>query len=338
MPLDQPVSSTDHRVNDMRMSFGDHIEELRLRLIHALAGIGLCAVLTFTFGFKLISFLTQPLLQAQHALGYQPQTIETDPTVGFTTVYVPVSLISAAILASPWVIYQIWMFVVSGLYEHERQAVYVLTPFSATMTLLGVAFTYWVLLPVCLLFFLNFASFYPDMRPQEPGRIMGWLLKPYVDQVEPTAAPAPGPGMVFSVVRSDPAKPIEGSAWINSTEGSLKAMIDGQVKILSMGTSRLLTPLPRLGQYVRFASVMMLGVVIAFQVPVVMLVLGRTGLIDPRQIARIRRYALFACTAAAAILTPTDIFSMIILAVPLYGLFEFGLLLMRLTDPVARRT
>ena len=336
MPLDQPVSSTDRRVNDMRMSVGEHIEELRSRLIRALVGIGLCAVLTFTFGFKLIAFLAAPLLQAQHALGYQPQTIETDPTVGFTTVYVPVSLISAAIIASPWVIYQIWMFVVSGLYEHERRTVYILTPFSAVMTILGVAFTYWVLLPVCLLFFLNFASYYPEMRPQEPGWIMDSLLKPYIKQAEPAAAPAPTPGFIFPAVQSDPAEPIEGSAWINSTEGSLKAVVDGQVRILSMGTSRLLTPLPRLGQYVRFASVMMLGVVIAFQIPVVMLILGRTGLIDPQQIARVRRYALFACAGAGAILTPTDIPSMIILAVPLYGLFEFGLMLMRLTDSGTR--
>jgi sec-independent protein translocase protein TatC len=76
-----------------------------------------------------------------------------------------------------------------------------------------------------------------------------------------------------------------------------------------------------------------LGIVVGFQLPVVMLILGRTGLIDARQIAAVRTYGVFGCFAAAAILTPTDVISMVIMALPLWALFEIGLLLMRLAQP-----
>ena len=67
--------------------------------------------------------------------------------------------------------------------------------------------------------------------------------------------------------------------------------------------------------------------------PVFMLVLGWTGLIDPARIAKFRKYALFVCAVAGAMLTPADPVSMFILWLPLYTLFEFGLLLMRIVDP-----
>ena len=59
-------------------------------------------------------------------------------------------------------------------------------------------------------------------------------------------------------------------------------------------------------------------------------IVGWTGMVDPKWIATYRRYALLVCLVASAILTPSDLFSMTVLAMPLYLLFEFGLLLMKL--------
>ncbi|MFW6060197.1 MAG: twin-arginine translocase subunit TatC, partial [Phycisphaeraceae bacterium] len=292
-------------------------------------------LITFYFGFDLIAILAQPLLQAQYALGYTPRTIETEPTAGFTSVYLPVSLVAAIILASPWIIYQLWSFIVTGLYEHERRAMHILAPFSTIMTALGVAFTYYILLPVSLLFFLNFATFYPPVEVREPGPVMRLLLRAYdtpadAPQLE-TDPDAPAP-IRFPALMRDPAAPEEGMVWINVGENQLKAVIGGRVRVLAAGTDRLITPMPRLGEYVRFAAFMMLGVVVAFQVPVVMLILGWTGLFDPERVAKARKYALFGCLALSALVTPADILSMIVLAMPLYALFELGLLLMRFAE------
>ena len=336
MPLDQPTSTTaEHWGNELRMTLGEHVEELRRYLIRSLLGIAVALAVTFYFGFELIGWMAQPLLQVQYAMGYSPQTIETDPSVGFTNVYLPVTLIAAAILASPWVIFQLWCFLVTGLYDRERKTVYILAPFSVLMTGLAVAFAYYILLPVSLLFFFSFESHYPDVAPAPPNPVMQMFLDAYgiepVDTGSKSIAPDSVMVPLIPVVQADPAEPVQGMVWINQTDGHLKTFLNGQVRVLLAATHRLITPMPRMGQYIKFAALTTLGIVIAFQVPVVMLVVGWTQWVDPRQVGRFRKYALFLCAGLGAILTPTDIFSMFVLAIPLYTLFELGLLLMRLT-------
>ncbi|MEM6457978.1 MAG: twin-arginine translocase subunit TatC [Planctomycetota bacterium] len=342
MPLDQPNHGSSL---DASMPLGEHLEELRRRLIYAGIGVAAAAVVTFIFGFRLIAWLAQPLLHAQDAMGFPTQTLVLEPTAGFTSVYLPVALIAAAILASPWVIYQAWKFVSVGLYRHERRAVYILTPFSTVMTALAVGFTYYVLLPVSLLFFLQFASKYPPIELGEPDPVMSILLRAYgaPERAGTTASGLPAMGEsgvdvpaaearplpVYPVLDIDPASPPEGGVWINQRQGKLKAVVNGRVRVLALQTENLLSPMPQLGDYVRFAAVMMLGVAAAFQLPVVMLVAGWTKLFDPLAVAKLRKYALFASFAAGAVLTPTDLFSMVVLAAPLYLLFEVGLLVMR---------
>jgi sec-independent protein translocase protein TatC len=71
--------------------------------------------------------------------------------------------------------------------------------------------------------------------------------------------------------------------------------------------------------------------VLSFQLPLVMLVLGWTGVVPPSFVARYRRHCIFICFALGAVLTPsTDVVSMMVMSLPLWGLFEFGLVLMRL--------
>ena len=332
MPLDQPDTPTD-----ASMPLGDHLEELRRRLVWAFVGVAAAAVVTFVYGFRLIAWLAQPLLQAQDAMGFSAQTLVLEPTAGFTSVYLPVALIAAVLLASPWVIFQAWKFVSVGLYHHERKAVYVLTPFSTLMTALAVGFTYYVLLPVCLMFFFQFATRYPRIELGNPNPVQELLLRAYAvesDQARlPDAQDAASAALpTLPVLAEDPADPLpsEGSLWINGGDGKLKTIVGGRVRVLSLQPDRLLAPTPQLGQYVRFAAMMMLGVTVAFQLPVIMLVAGWTKLFDPRQIAMLRKYALFLSFAAGAILTPTDLTSMVVLAVPLYLLFEFGLVVMKL--------
>ena len=353
-PLDQLPPNAHDRPDpvELTMPLGDHLEELRVRLLLAGAGIVLAAVVTLYYGFDLIAWLAQPLLQAQDAMGFPTQTLVLEPTAGFTSVYLPVALIAAVLLASPWVIYQAWKFVSAGLYRHERRAVYVLTPFSTVMTLLAVGFTYYVLLPVSLLFFLQFATYFPKVELADPNPVMGLLLEAYgpgedgdavrAAEVADPDQPAHADGAAqkdqenlprFPVLLSDPEGAGEGSIWINAQEGKLKAVVRGRVRIVGLQSDQMLSPMPQLGQYVKFAAMMMLGVTVAFQLPVVMLVAGWTNLFDPAAVASLRKYALFVSFAAGAVLTPTDALSMFVLAVPLYLLFEVGLVLMKLARP-----
>ena len=332
------------------MPLGDHLDELRRHIVYALIGVGVALIVAVVFSFEIIAWLQSPLLEAQYALGYTPQTVATDATFGFMTVYVPVSLIAAVILAGPWIVYQLWRFVESGLYPHEKKAAHLLAPFSAVMTVLAILFTRYALLPVCIVFFLKFAALYPEVEARQPGTMIRILTgeKEGAGSGERGAAGsgeggAAGSGVEaggadaldlfqFPVVERDPTSPSEGEAWINRRDGRLKVWMGGRLHVMAVTTGKLVSPLPDLPKQVKFAAAMGLGVVLAFHLPLVMLVIGWTGLVDPDLVARQRKYAVFGSFALGALLTPADLMSMFILAVPLYGLFELGLVLMRWAD------
>jgi sec-independent protein translocase protein TatC len=321
---------------DQTMPLGDHLDELRGRIIKMLIGVVIALVFTIYFGFDIISWLAQPLLHAQDIVGLPGSTpIQTDPTAGFTSVYLRVVLIAAVILSAPWIIWQAWQFIVVGLYDHEKKAVHILAPFSTIMTFLGVLFTYYILLPISLLFFLNFVNFYPEMElTSEPPWITSMAGSAYVDDEQPKRPDDfvyATEAQEIPIFKSRPEEPAEGTWWINDSRGRIEMFFDGKVSVIAQRSTKLITPLPTMSEYIKFATFMILGSVIAFQLPVIMLVLGWTQLFDPRGIQSIRKYALFVCFALGALLTPADPLSMLVLAIPLYLLFEFGLVLMKIT-------
>ena len=89
--------------------------------------------------------------------------------------------------------------------------------------------------------------------------------------------------------------------------------------------------LPGVGNYLSFATTFLFGFGAAFQLPVLLLILERAGIVTRAQLVSGRRYAVVASTAVAAILTPPDIVSMLLLAVPLVLLYEFALIVMLFT-------
>ncbi|MHC5027794.1 MAG: twin-arginine translocase subunit TatC, partial [Planctomycetota bacterium] len=84
----------------------------------------------------------------------------------------------------------------------------------------------------------------------------------------------------------------------------------------------------RLNTYISFVLMLLLGIVIAFQMPLVILLLGWVGIASPTWLRAQRRYALLACGVLGALLTPADVVSMLALMFPLYGLYELGILLL----------
>ena len=352
MPLDQPDEHDpsqdpdafrgeydDQRYDkvskDHTMPLGDHLEELRSRIVKMLIGVVIGLVVTVIFSFQIIGWLAQPLLHAQDIAGVPSPPIDTGPTAGFTSVYMPVVLIAAIIVSAPWIIWQAWQFIVVGLYEHEKKAVHILAPFSTVMTFLGVAFTYYILLPISLLFFLNFVNFYPEVDlSKEPPLVTQWVAKAYVTDATPQRPDdfeyAKEPQQI-PIFKARPENPAEGTWWINDRLGRVEMYFDGKISVISQRSTKLITPMPTMSEFVRFASFMMLGIVAAFQLPVIMLVLGWTQIFDPRGISSLRKYAIFGACAIGAVLTPADPISMLVLAIPLYLLFEFGLLLMNIT-------
>ncbi len=343
MPLDQidyEPKRERTRVEEVRMSFGDHIEDLRHRLIMALLGPLITGILGLVYGREIVGWLVKPLAQVLQYFGLPPQTYNLAVTTGFA-VYMKVGLIVGLVIASPWVVYQIWKFIESGLYEHEKRAAYWVAPFSAIMSVLGVLFLYYVLLPISLAFLIFFTTGFPapDASGPPEGGIIGWVLGAYGDPHTPTPGElALDPGddpqaaaTTFPILESDPANPANGQAWIKQPEGQLRVHINGRtLTYIPLVGQSMLAPMIEIGQYISFVTMLALAVVVSFQLPVIMMVLGWTRLIEPGWLSKYRRYCVFVCFILGAMLTPADPVSMVVLALPLWGLYELGLVVMKL--------
>jgi sec-independent protein translocase protein TatC len=95
--------------------------------------------------------------------------------------------------------------------------------------------------------------------------------------------------------------------------------------------------LPGVGNYLTFVTRFLFGFGAAFLLPILLMILERAGIVTREQLARSRRYAIVGAAAVAAVLTPPDVVSMLMLLVPLYGLYEFAILAIRITHWRAAR-
>src|SRR5262245_10204953 len=103
---------TPHREEEemLRMSFIEHLTELRMRLIRALLGLAIAYIFSLTFTDPLWRFICRPAAQVLQSLGYPPHLYVLDPIDGFQIIWVKLPMVWAIFLASPWILYQLWAF------------------------------------------------------------------------------------------------------------------------------------------------------------------------------------------------------------------------------------
>jgi sec-independent protein translocase protein TatC len=93
-----------------------------------------------------------------------------------------------------------------------------------------------------------------------------------------------------------------------------------------------LTALPGIGNYLDFITRFIFGFGVAFLLPVLLMLLERAGLVTRAQLKSGRRYAIVGAFAVAAVLTPPDVVSQLLLAIPLWGLYELSLIAIWFTE------
>lgn len=305
---------------DTTMSLGDHLEELRARLILAILGLLVGTAICLFLGRRVIRFIEGPYIREiqkhnielqkkqtwndstnfievlcsnilevmatdPNAPDFDPKIVEFIRKVYTDTIkapdqdpnsittgeikdqipqnqrlqilapadafvgYMKISLISGLILSSPWVFYQLWMFIAAGLYSYERRYVRIAVPFSSALFVIGALFFLFVVAPISLGFFLSFGDYI--------GVSSNWTFQ----------------------------------------------------------------------KYISFITMLMLVFGLGFQTPIAIFVLNRTGLLSIKSLRASRRYVFIGVFAVAAIATPPDVISQITLALPLYVLFELGIYL-----------
>jgi sec-independent protein translocase protein TatC len=140
----------------LRMSFMEHLEELRTRIIRALYGLGIAFLGTLLFADRLWTIISDPATDALKKLGVNPpRLVTTTPMEAFSIIWVKLPLLVAIFLASPWVLYQVWAFIAPGLYKRERRMA---TPFilcTAGLFISGGVFAYFLAFRFGLQFLLG---------------------------------------------------------------------------------------------------------------------------------------------------------------------------------------
>lgn len=139
---------------EKEMSFLDHLEELRWRLIKALGGLLVATLLCTLFANWIVNeILLSPLAKVNPPL----KLINVVP-YGQITFYMMVVLVSGLVVIMPWILYQLWKFVQPGLLPKERKYISGIVGFTSLCFLSGVAFAYFIMLPFMLQFFATFGS------------------------------------------------------------------------------------------------------------------------------------------------------------------------------------
>jgi sec-independent protein translocase protein TatC len=138
-----------------RMSFFEHLNELRKRLVYSAIAMLLGTFVAFTVSQRVFGYIARPMQQALRHAGLEDKLVYTSPT-GVVNLLITLSLYLGLVLALPVVFYQLWQFIAPGLYRHERRGVLGFVLASTGLFLCGVAFGYFILLPYVLKFLIGF--------------------------------------------------------------------------------------------------------------------------------------------------------------------------------------
>jgi sec-independent protein translocase protein TatC len=150
-PYEFPPDEDDDSAG-AKMSFLEHLDELRKRIVNAAVAVGVGILISFTFINRIYSFLMAPTMRQ---LPPGSRLIYTEPGEAFS-LYIQLSMIVGSILASPFIMYQVWMFIAPGLYQNEKRLAIPFVLLSTLGLVGGAVFNHYVMFPWMMSFFASF--------------------------------------------------------------------------------------------------------------------------------------------------------------------------------------
>ncbi len=246
-----PQNSTPAEEPGGAMTFFEHLSELRKRIIYSLYAIGIGAFIGIYLSKYLIYWINKPMLKALADAHLDPKLIYTHPA-GYLNLVITVGVYLGIVLASPIVLYQIWLFVAPALYKHERGAITGFMCSTVFLFLAGIAFGYFITLPYVLHFLIS-------------------------------------PGPLFMLQRD-------------------------------------VTPMISVNEYFDLILLILLGIGLMFELPVLIFFLSLFGIVTPKFLWKNSKYAILVISVIAAIVTPTpDVLTMLVFMAPMIGLYFLGI-------------
>jgi len=153
MSVDTKPERIDEEQEELRgqMSFFDHLEELRRRIIHALIAVGIAFGLCWTFADQLFLIVSRPILKIIPELNFMTLT---EPF----NLELKIAFVASLFVASPFIMAQIWLFISPGLYKHERRYALPFIISSSVLFVVGGLFGYFVAFPFAAQFLIGVGS------------------------------------------------------------------------------------------------------------------------------------------------------------------------------------
>lgn len=222
-----------------------HLQEIKVRLKYILIVLLVLFVAAYWQGERLVNLVQTPILKALP----ENATLTMIQITEMFFVEVKVAFIAAIIVAMPFILYQIWLFIAPGLYMHERKYLYAFVISASLLFFLGAAFAYFVVFPFGFNFFLSFVS--------------------------------------------------KGTYNVAAT--------------ISMAS------------YISFVLRITIAFGIVFELPAIIFLLAKIGIINHEMLKKYRRFAIVGIFILAAVLTPPDVISQIAMAAPLLLLYELSI-------------
>src|SRR2546428_6554056 len=146
------------------MTFFEHLSELRKRIIYSLYAIGIGAFIGVYISKYVINFIIRPIIKALTEAHLNAELVYTHPA-GYLNTYITLGVYIGIVLASPVVLYQVWLFVAPALYKHERSAVTGFIFSTVFLFVAGIAFGYFITLPYILRFLVSFQGPISSIKP-----------------------------------------------------------------------------------------------------------------------------------------------------------------------------
>ena len=129
------------------MSVVDHLSELRMRLVVAIVAIIICTLGAYYYVEDILQILVAPAGKLYY----------TKPTEAFFT-YMKISIVAGCIISSPIWFYQLWAFIVPALSKGEKKVTFMVVPTAVTLFVVGILFSYYLVLPMAIQFFIGFGT------------------------------------------------------------------------------------------------------------------------------------------------------------------------------------
>lgn len=294
--------SKSDEIEDSSAPLIEHLAELRTRLIRSVLAFIVGIVLAFTVAEPILQFLLVPIEETLRELGDPSPTLQyTSPQEYLFTLF-RISMVFGFALSFPVIAHQLWRFVAPGLYRTEKAAFLPFIIASPFMFLLGASFAHFVVTPLAMAFFLGFADvssiFANLLSGAAPDVPDGVILVP----------PETGPPVISPDVDGLSNMPI----IVPETEEGVRITFFGKVN-------------ESLDITLKF--IMAFG--LCFQLPVLLTLMGKAGLVSAEGLGTVRKYAMVGILLLAALVTPPDVVTQLILFVVVYGLYEVSIFLVR---------